>query len=99
MIRIKIGESERDISHADPNWVNQQINGLKRDGRAVCVRVTIKLDSVDMILSTPACGSMGSGGRPPNPREKDFFDKWDRLHLNSSDFTEGNVVAFLKYIS
>lgn len=99
MIRVRIGESERNSSDADPNWVNQQINGLKRDGRPVCVRVTIKLDSVDMVLSTPDCGSGGGGGRPPNLKEKQIIDRWNQLHLNTHDFTGGNLVAFLKQIS
>ena len=99
MIRVKIGDSERDISDADANWINQQVNGLRRDGRPICIRVTVKSEGVDMMLSTPACGSAGGGGRPPNRFERDLFDRWDKLHLNSNDFTGGNLVAFLKQLA
>jgi hypothetical protein len=99
MIRIHIGNTEREIDTADPNWINQQINGARRDGQSVCVRVVVKLDQVDLVLSTPGCSVGGGGGRALTGREQDIVERWNRLHLNSENFTAGNLIAFLKQIA
>lgn len=98
MTRIQIGNTERNLQDADPNWINEQINGLKRDGKSVCVRVFVKEDGVDLMISTPGCPSSGGGSRRPTPREQGIFDLWDKLHLNKHDFSAGNVMAFLKQL-
>lgn len=41
MITVRIGGQERECP-VDPNWINQQIQGGRRDGGAPCVRVTIR---------------------------------------------------------
>jgi hypothetical protein len=86
------------LENVDEHWINQQINRRREDGLSVCVRVTIKEGDLDMILSTPTCGSGGGGGRPPRPHEKVVFDLWNRRGLNDAHFTGGNLVAFLKQL-
>jgi len=98
MVRIQIGDMERELACADESWINQQINRRRADGQNVCVRVTINKDDLNMRLSTPSCAS-GGGGRPPNNREKRVFDLWDHRGLNEVDFTGGKLVAFLKQLS
>lgn len=98
MIRIRIGDQERDYDSADENWINQQINRRRADGLQVCVRVTIHLGDMDMILSTPTCGSSSRGGRRPRPSEQEVFDLWNQRGLDSPDFTGGNLVAFIKQL-
>lgn len=98
MINVKIGEAERDLGSADESWINQQINRRRADGLSVCVRVIVKEGDLDMILSTPTCGSSGGGGRPPRPREKSVFSLWNQPGLNEYDFTGGNLIAFLKQL-
>ncbi|MCF8144566.1 MAG: hypothetical protein K9N21_11665 [Deltaproteobacteria bacterium] len=98
MITIRIGESEREIGDADESWINQQINQRRADGLSVCVRVIVKEGDLDMILSTPTCSSSGGGGRPPRPREKNVFNLWNQRGLNETNFTGGNLVAFLKQL-
>lgn len=101
MIKVKIGESERDLSDATPQWINEQINRRRNDGVSVCVRVFINTDSLNIKLSTPTCGSGGGGGgggRPPTRQEREVFALWDKLHLNTADFSGGNLVAFLKQL-
>ena len=100
MIRIKIGSNEpREFKDVSPDWINEQINLRRRDGVAVCVRVSIKEGSIDMVLSTPGCQGRGGGGRSPNEQEKQIFGLWEKLHLNKESFTGGNLVAFLKQVS
>ncbi len=97
MVKIKIGSEERNREDADPSWINQQINRRRKDG-PVCVRVTIKHDAIDMILSSGDCPRSGGGGRPPRPQEKDIFDLWDKHRLNEADFPGGHLVAFIKQL-
>lgn len=98
MIKIRIADEERQIDTADAQWINQQINRRRADGQSVCVRVIIHEDGLDMVLSTPNCGTGGSGGRPPTTREKHVFDLWDTRGLNSTDFNGGNLIAFLNQL-
>lgn len=82
MIMIKIGAIKRNIENADPSWINRQINGLKRDGYAVCVIIKIQGNSVNMTLGTAGCGGIGGGECPPNAGEQRIFDLWNKHHLN-----------------
>lgn len=97
IIRIKIGESERELAKASESWINQQINRRREDRISVCVRVKIQNSRLNMVLSTPTCPS-GNGGRPPTMYEQEVFDLWEKRGLNSSNFTGGHLVAFLKQL-
>ena len=98
MIKIKIGEIERDLSSANENWINQQINRRRKDGLSVCVNVIIKENDLDMILSTPSCVPIRGSSRSPRPREKTVFDLWNQRRLNEPNFTGGQLIAFLKQL-
>lgn len=98
MVTIKIGSSEQSLENADESWINQQINGRRRDGQSVCVRVVINDGSINMALSTPNCAGGGGGGRPPNQQEQRIFDLWDKHGLNKSEFNGGHLIAFLKQL-
>ena len=100
MIRIKIGSNEpREFKDASPDRINEQISLRRKDGVAVCVRVSIEEGSINMVLSTLGCQSGEGSGRPPNEQEKKIFGLWEKLHLNKESFTGGNLVAFLKQVS
>lgn len=96
MNRIVIGDTERALEAATESWIIHQIRERQSDNQSVCVKVILKGDGVDMILATPECGSGGAGGRGPNSKEQELFDKWDSRHMNKSDWAVGNLVAFLK---
>lgn len=98
MITIKIVEEERQLDAVDQQWINQQVNRRRADGQAVCIRVTVREGELDMVLSTPGCGTSGGGGRPPRPQEKEVLDLWNQRGLNEAAFTGGNLVAFLKQL-
>ena len=95
MITVKIGALERSLENADPSWINQQVNGLKRDGHTICVLVKIGEGPIQMTLATPTCAVDGRGGRPPNALEQRIFDLWRKHHLDQRDITGGFVVSFL----
>ena len=98
MIRVRIGNIEKELEDVRESWVNEQLNRRRRDNGSTCVRVTIHKPPLNMVLSTPSCATNG-GGRAPNDRERKIFDLWDRHKLSSSDFTGGNLIAFLRQIS
>ena len=98
MIKIRIADVEKELANADEQWINQQINRRQADGQTVCVMVTVHEGGLDMVLTTPTCGTGGSGGRPPRPDESRVFDLWKKRGLDGEKFTGGDVVAFLKQL-
>ena len=101
MITIQIEDSIRTLSNPrdiDENWINQQINRRKGERRPVCVRVTIKDDSVNIILASADCTNIGGGDRPPNSKEQGIFDLWDRVGMKKKECHGNNLVAFLKQL-
>lgn len=98
MIKVQIGNTEKEPRDVRESWINEQLNRRRREGQSVCVRVTIDKPPLNMVLSTPEC-SGSSGGRAPKPQEQRIFELWERLRLNTLDFTGGNLVAFLKQVS
>jgi hypothetical protein len=98
-IRVKIAGIEKDISEVDPNWVNQQINGRRADGEVVCVQVTIHKDSVNLILITADCPHAISGSKYIlTDIEHEILNLWRKLHLSESNFSGGNLIAFLHQV-
>lgn len=97
MIRIRIGDSERELDAADPHWINQQINRRRQAGETVCVVVKVNQGGLNITLTTPTCGG-GTGGRNPTPDEQRIFDLWRERGLRENDFTGGNLVAFIKQL-
>jgi len=95
VITISIGSLTQTIQEADESWINQNVNGRRRDGVAVCVQVRIQEGGADLALATPGCSSGFGGGRPPNALEQRIIDLWNERGLNTTGFTGGNVVAFL----
>lgn len=98
MIRISIGDMERELEAADESWINQQINRRRQAGLDVCVKVIINERDVDLILSTPACPRAGGVTRPLRNGEKSIVDLWNARRLNESHFTGGNLISFLKQL-
>jgi len=99
MIRVKIGESERELDHADARWVTEQVRGYERaNGALPCVRVSVQEDGAQLSLASANCSASGGGGggRAPNLAEAEVFDWWSRLRQDASDWTQGNLQAFVQ---
>ena len=96
MVTVRIGSETRIFEDVDESWITQQVGSRQHGGVPVCVEVRIQQGTLDLQLTTPACGSGGPGGRPPRPDEAEIFRLWDRQGLGSDDFSGGNVVAFVK---
>ena len=98
MITVQIGDIQKDIKDASSRWIHEQLERRRRDGGNVCVQVIIDKPPLNMRLTTPGCQT-SSGTRPPNAQEQRIFALWERHRLTESDFSGGNLVAFLKQIS
>jgi len=98
MIRIAIGNEEREFAEADADWINQQIDRRQSDNEPVCVRVTIQCYGLEMTLASAGCGQGGGGGRPLQAHEKEVVQLWEKHRLNAGTFSGGNLVAFLKQL-
>ncbi|MCL4560111.1 MAG: hypothetical protein M1281_05805 [Chloroflexi bacterium] len=98
MITIKIDNEEHILKEADEYWINQRINRRREDGLSVCVIVTIIENDVNIQLLTPTCYSSGGGSKPLNMSESRVVDLWNQRGLNRSDFTGGNLIAFIKQL-
>lgn len=101
MIRLKIGTETRDISSKfdiDESWINQQINRRCADGMTVCVQVIFDDGDVHLALATPACGGSVGSARSLTKAEWDLVDKWKSRNMDTSEFTGGNLIAFLKQL-
>ncbi|HUA67231.1 MAG TPA: hypothetical protein VMA13_01675 [Candidatus Saccharimonadales bacterium] len=96
MSTIQIGESQHNFCDVTESWLHQQVGRRKDDGQNVCARVMINNGSVNVALSTPECSRSFGVGRKPNEREGEIIRLWDKLHLNSTHWTAGNLVAFVK---
>ncbi len=101
LIKILIGNNERqfdDVYNVDESWINQQINKRKEDKEKVCVRVYIKNELIDVLLTTPACGRVGGSGRRPNSRETEIINLWKIRGLNEEKISGGKLISFLKQL-
>ena len=98
MITITIEGMSRELDQADPYWIHQQVNRRHDDGQPVCVRFAIDEPDAKMTLATPACAVNGSGGRKPNAIEQEIFEQWHKHRLNSSEFSGGNVISFMRQL-
>jgi hypothetical protein len=97
-IRVKIGPIEKDIADVDPSWIHEQISGRRDDEVPVCVQVTIDMESVDLIFATSDCARFGRSDISLSNREKEVVSLWNMLDLNDKNFTEENLLAFLRQI-
>lgn len=94
---ITLSINGKQVSPSDEADIAQQINRRRDDGAAICVRIALKSEGIDVTLGTPACGGLG-GGRRPNDREQRVIDLWRQLGLSDDKFAGGQVVAFLRQV-
>jgi hypothetical protein len=98
---ITIGNETRPLEDAGGDWITSQINGRRKDGQTACVRISISMPGANIPFATCTCASAGGGGggsRPPNAREHELIELWNRHHLDESHFSAGDVVAFVRAV-
>lgn len=97
---IRIGNDERALRDADPQWITREIRERREDGRMVCVMVRLRTADLLLDLATRGCCSGGGSGslRRASRREKRVRGLWDRLGLDAMDIDPGDVVAFVQQV-
>lgn len=98
MIKIIIGNCEKEFKNIDNQWIIEQISKRHRDGIEPCIKVIIKKDDLDMILSTPNCEIPKVNTRRPRQHEDEIFKLWNKIGLNSNEFRAINLIDFLKQL-
>lgn len=98
MVKIQINGIEQELSSVSRSWIHEQINNRQKNRAPVCVRVFIKIDEVDIVLSSGDCPQFGSSGRKTTPKEDYLFELWESRHLKSSPINSGHLVAFLQQL-
>ena len=96
MSKVQIGTSEHNFCDVGESWVQQHVEGRRKDGHPVCAIVTLNNDSVNVVLSTPQCAHSQTAYRRPNEKEAELVKLWKNEHLNEPDWTAGNLAHFVK---
>jgi hypothetical protein len=95
-ISVSFGNVQRSNDDITAGWIAEQQHSRERAGVPVCAIVRVQGPDVNVSLSAGDCGPAGGGGRQPNPRELEILELWRRLHLGGTDFSPGNLQAFVK---
>ena len=98
MNRLRIGDTERDLESADPNWIREHVKDLRNRGTPVCVEITLHSGSVNMILATPACGPTSASRQEANRQEKKILELWKKKGLNTDDFNVRELIDFIERV-
>jgi hypothetical protein len=92
------GQQHEEI---DEGWVNRTIQGLRRDGQPICVRVQVRTQEVNVNLTAGRCDPDGrsGGGRSPRPRERSVLEQWAECSPGAEpNFPPGQLMQCLKKI-
>lgn len=98
MNTVKIGSQEHSLGDADPHWVEQQINGLRREGEAVTVVVRIQVDGRELCFVAPPPPDSGPR-RQYSTAENAIIALWSRCGMNKASVSPGDLISFLKQLS
>lgn len=98
MIKVQIDNLEQELSSLTESWLHEQIINRQKDGIPVCVRVLIKTESINLVLSSGNCTNFGSSDRQPSTTENKIFDSWEELNLGADQINSNSLVVFLKKI-
>ena len=98
MIKVKIAGIEQELSGLSESWIHEQIKLRQRDGLSVCVRVFVKSENIDLVLSSGECPTSSNSGRKANSKESSIFDLLDKLKLREEPINSGRLIGFFKQI-
>ena len=98
MIKIKIGTSEANYKQINSDWVTQQIEKRKREGKSFWVEVIIEKGDVNINFSTPGRNSSRGVQRPLTFEERRIQKLWKKYNLDRKDFSIPDLLYFLSEI-
>lgn len=98
MVSINICGSEQKLTEVTDSWLREQIMNRRANDVSVWIRVTIRIDRVNIVLTTDNCPRSPSSPRPPNRHEREIFDLWDSMGLKNPSADPGTLSRFLHKI-
>jgi hypothetical protein len=96
-VALRIGIEERDRSRVTESWVRDQLGCRRADVQNVCVQLIVYGGDVDMRPSTPGCGAPAVAGARRGVEVK-IIEMWREGHLNSAEFSHGNVWSMFRRV-
>jgi len=97
-VALRIGAEEKEWSGVTETWIRDQLGRRRADGQNVCLQLIVRGGEINLMFSSPGCGGGGGGGRPLKPAESRILEIWNEMHLNTADFSSGNVFAMLRRV-
>jgi hypothetical protein len=98
MIYVSIAGERRRLDEVDSYWIHQQVGGRRDEEQSVCVQVEFDDPSGKWGLISHGCGSGGRGEFNPNSEQREIIEFWEKHRMNTSDFTSGNLNAFVQQL-
>jgi hypothetical protein len=98
-VSVSFGTVQRVNDEITAGWIAEQQHAREQDGVPVCAIVRVHGPDIGLALPVGQCGPGAGGGKLPNAREQALIDLWRRLHLDGSEFSPGNLQAFVKQAS
>lgn len=98
MIEIDINGQKYNVSEINEGFLIEQVRRRQEDGLAVCIRIHIDQNGVNLTLSCGECGGGRVGGRQPGSAEQEILDLWNRIGCGGSQINPGKLVAFLNQV-
>jgi hypothetical protein len=102
MVTVEIDGAQATLEEAVAGgWITEQLRRRRDDDRNPCVRVDISAPGVHLALKTPTCVSRPNGDRSrrANQEEQEILDLWSHHKLDQTDFSSGDLQAFLRRLS
>ncbi len=97
MITVRIGDEVRKADDGGvEQWIAQRIEGMRREGNVVCVRVIVDEPDAKVTLATAGCSGGAGIARPLSGREQALLAAWRDRRLSDVEFAPGNLIAFLR---
>jgi hypothetical protein len=95
-LTVRINDHQRE--GVDEGWIAQTVSGFRRDGKPVCIRVSIDNPEAKVGLTMGSC-SGGVGGRPPNSAEARVIDAWrECVRTDDGSVEPGLAIRCIKRI-
>lgn len=96
MITVWISGQERQ--GIDEGWIAQTMEGLRREGANICVRVHVVGSGIDVGLSAGSCPPSLGAPRRARPAEQRVLNSWEACGLRSDGLNPGRLIQCLKGI-
>ena len=97
MVLITIWISGQERQGIDEGWIARTIEGLRREGSEICVRVHVVGPGIDVGLSAGSCPPSTGAQRRARADEQQILNAWEACGLRG-ELNPGRVIQCLKRV-